>query len=188
MTMSKFKKILCPTDFSEASFEALAKAVELAEPGGAEVCVVHVEPAADVLTPLAGMAPHAETEAERRAEAVKNLSEILGERVPSHVRTRPILKQGQAAAQVLRTAQEESVDLIVLTTHGATGWQPGVLGVVAEEVLRTARCPVLTISGPASGQINGVQGGAGDTANHAFDGLRPERETVSGKALYLDGD
>jgi hypothetical protein len=61
------------------------------------------------------------------------------------------LLTGCIAGEIVRTAEEENVDLIVLTTHGAMGWRPGVLGAVAEEVVRTARCPVLTISGPATG-------------------------------------
>jgi nucleotide-binding universal stress UspA family protein len=73
MTMSAFKKILCPTDFSEASYEGLDKAVLLASEAAAEICVVHVEPPTRSITAYAGHAPEAHQEVQRRAETVKSL-------------------------------------------------------------------------------------------------------------------
>ena len=161
-----FKKILCPTDFSEASYTGVAKAVELASQGGVELCLVHVVPPARALWPmtgtislagsLAGDMPDARSEAARRAEAVSTLCEVLRDRVPSYVRSRPLLKQGEAGTEIVRTAREETADLIVLTTHGQGGWQPTVLGAVAAEVLRTAHCPVLTISATVSSPMNAI--------------------------------
>ncbi|HVF10427.1 MAG TPA: universal stress protein [Abditibacteriaceae bacterium] len=196
MTMLTFKKILCPTDFSEASYEALARAVALAEQGMSELCVVHVEPPAQTMTALAGLTPSAEDEPTRRAAAIKNLCAVLEERVPAAVRSRALLKQGEAAEQIVRAAQEEDVDLIVLTTHGARGWQPGVLGSVAEAIVRTAACPVLSISGPAGtlreakdrATAPNVQPGNNDAATGPGNALRPAIEVVPSHRLYLDGD
>ena len=183
--MSTFKKILCPTDFSEASYEALDQAVKLAF-DGAEVCVLHVEPVEKLVTPFAGLAPDARSEADRRAETVKNLCAVLEERVPSQVRTRPLLKQGDAVEQILRAAREENADLIVLTTHGAGGLAPGELGRVAASIVQIAPCPVLT--------MNRSQAEVGQTIEVAnrqdLNALRPEFEVVHStpNALYLDGD
>lgn len=181
-----FQKILCPTDFSEASYEGLRKALELADGGKTEICVLHVEPVATALTPLAGYAPNARSEADRRAETVKNLCAVLEERVPQNVRTRPLLKQGEAGEEIVRAAREEGADLIVLTTHGAGGLQPGELGRVATNVLQTASCPVLTVN--RSRETVTIK----NDAALIFDtpAMRPEFEVVhaNSHALYLDGD
>lgn len=180
-----FQKILCPTDFSEASYEALRKAIELADGGKTEICVLHVEPVATSLTPLAGYAPQARSEADRRAETVKNLCAVLEERVPQSVRTRPLLKQGIAAEEIVRAAREEGADLIVLTTHGAGGLQPGELGSVATTVLQTSPCPVMTVN--RSGEVTAAENGAVISASPA---MRAEFEVVHANShtLYLDGD
>lgn len=140
--MLTFKKILCPTDFSEVSYHGLAKAVSLASGTSTEICVLHV---AEPTAPLVETAIMTRDAVGRRVEAVTSLCEVLKERVPAHVRSRPLMKEGSAAAEIVRTARQEDVDLIVLTTHGGQGWQPGKLGNVASEVLENAHCPVLTI-------------------------------------------
>jgi nucleotide-binding universal stress UspA family protein len=161
-----FKKILCPTYFSEASYAGVAKAIELASQGVVELYLVHVVPPTQALWsiagtislsgPLAGDMPDARSEAARRAEAVSTLCEVHRDCVPSDVRSRPLLKQGIAGTEIVRTAREEAVDLIVVTTHEQGGWRPAALGTVAAEVLRTAHCPVLTISSPISSLTNGI--------------------------------
>jgi nucleotide-binding universal stress UspA family protein len=163
----EFKKILCPTDFSEASYAGVAKAVELASQGVVELYLVHVVPPSRALWPLAGSIPltkgipaasgipDARSEGARRAEAVSTLCTVLADRVPSYVRSRPLLKHGEVGTEIVRTAHEEATDLIVLTTHGQGGWHPTMLGAVAAEVLRTARCPVLTINNPVNVRMSG---------------------------------
>jgi nucleotide-binding universal stress UspA family protein len=184
MTMSAFKKILCPTDFSEASYEGLDKAVLLASEAAAEICVVHVEPPTRSITAYAGHAPEAHQEVQRRAETVKNLCAVLEQRVSKSVRTRPLVKQGETATEIIRAACEEGADLIVLTTHGAGGLAPGELGRVAASIVQTAPCPVLTVNRSSSTPTAGVCN-TDETA-----ALRPEFEVVHStpKALYLDGD
>ncbi len=181
-----FQKILCPTDFSEASYEALRQAIELAGTGTAEICVLHVESSPNALTPLGGYAPSARSEADRRAETVKNLCAVLEERVPQSVRTRPLLKQGETAEEIVRAAREEGADLIVLTTHGAGGLRPGTLGSVAVDVLQNAPCPVLTVNRSRES----VEARSDSTAIFDAAALRPEFEIVhaTSHALYLDGD
>ena len=149
--MPAIKKILCPTDFSEASYEGLSYAVELATPGQTELCVVHVDPANGEESAFEFSMIGTADAAVRRAHAVTALSEVLEDQVPPSINSRPLLRSGNIAHEIVRAASEEGIDLIVLTTHGAAGWRPGVLGAVAEEVVRTAPCPVLTISAPASG-------------------------------------
>jgi nucleotide-binding universal stress UspA family protein len=163
--MPAIKKILCPTDFSEASFEGLSYAVELATPGETELCVVHVDPATGEAASFEFSLMGTADAAVRRAHAVTALSEVLEDWVPPAINSRPLLRSGNIAREIVRAAGEEAVDLIVLTTHGAAGWRPGGLGAVAEEVVRTAPCPVLTISAPASGNIDGPTPAAESESN-----------------------
>src|SRR4051812_47841781 len=97
MTIMPFKKILCPTDFSEDSFKALRKAVELVNDSDAEICVIHVDAPAPKRVSLDAIANYAHTEAERRADTVANLCAVLIENVSESVRARPLLKTGDAA-------------------------------------------------------------------------------------------
>lgn len=184
--MTIFKKILCPTDFSEAAYEGLLCAMKLATPGVTELCVVHVDAPTDVTSSLGD----ATDSAMRRAAAVGNLSAILEEQVSPSINSRPLLRSGNAALEIVRAAKEEGADLIVLTTHGAAGWRPGLLGAVADEVLRLAPCPVLTVSAPATGkdydELHPEEALVRAAAN-----FRPELETgtvVANHRLYLDGD
>jgi hypothetical protein len=78
----------------------------------------------------------------------------------------------------------EGCDLIVLTTHGAQGWREGVLGSVAEHVLRHAPCAVLTLSGPSTGHTY-----FGSTLLQETSGnMKPELAINNNHKLYLDGD
>jgi len=65
------------------------------------------------------------------------------------VKIRSLLGRGDAAAEIGRLATEEKADLIVLATHGWTGWRHLVFGSVAERVLREAPCPVLSVRSAA---------------------------------------
>ncbi len=169
-----FKKILCPTDFSEVSFSGLAKAVELAAGNETEICVIYVD------QPLAGESGG--DKSAHRAEAVRNLHEVLSEQLPTGVRSQPILRIGDAATEIVRAAQLEGADLIVLTTHGAQGWKVGILGTVAEKVLCNSTCPVLTVSGPASGGWNL------DVLKQHDGAMKPALQVITKGALILDGD
>jgi hypothetical protein len=86
----------------------------------------------------------------------------------------------------VRAAREEGADLIVLTTHGAGAAQVGGLGSVAQAVLRSAPCPVLTInpSDNVSVEATGIRWNHADSHGS----LRPALKTVSSKAIYVDGD
>jgi len=64
------------------------------------------------------------------------------------VETRNLVTTGEAAPEILRIAQQERADLIVIASHGLTGWRRLVHGSVAEKVVRQATCPVLTIMAP----------------------------------------
>lgn len=78
----------------------------------------------------------------------KELDAVVEQRIPKELRVRPIVLQGNAADEIVRIADEEKVGLIVMATHGQTGWRRLVFGSVAEKVVRLAACPVLTVHAP----------------------------------------
>lgn len=149
--MIQLTKILCPTDFSEPSLEGWRYAVEVARTFKAELCLVHAAPVfmpvpldATLGAPL--LAPS--TQEAMRAESEKRLAEFAATHLPPDVRYTMRLSDGPAAAEIVRLAEAEAADLIVIATNGETGWRHLVFGSVAETVVRTADCPVLTIRAP----------------------------------------
>ena len=146
-TFLPMKKIVCPTDFSEPACRALKAAAEIAAAAKAELLLVHVVapiPALDGPSgaPAFDLAGY-QDELVRSAKAA--LEERRRRRVPESVRSRAIVTIGDAAHEVTRIATEEGADLIVIATHGRTGWRERIFGQVAEKVVRLARCPVLTV-------------------------------------------
>jgi nucleotide-binding universal stress UspA family protein len=148
--MLPFKKILCPTDFSEPAFAALKRAEELARHFAAELIVAHVIPLLpgphsfpDPQAPLNFEVPLFQQELAIKAE------QMLKDLVAHHqAETRDLVTTGEAAPEILRIARQEHVDLIVIASHGLTGWRRLVHGSVAESVVRQATCPVLIIAVP----------------------------------------
>jgi nucleotide-binding universal stress UspA family protein len=149
--MFPFRRILVTTDFSEVSLQALPMAVEIAAHFNAELLLVHVLPV-DTSTPwdippyadfgLASL-PLPEYETQVRQEVERRLAIVAAKQVQG-VKVRTLVGRGDAAAEIGRMATEENADLIVLATHGWTGWRHLVFGSVAEKVLREAPCPVLS--------------------------------------------
>jgi nucleotide-binding universal stress UspA family protein len=146
--MLPINKILAPTDFSETSVETLANASELSAHFNAELIVVHVIPP----IPTLPSDPHYNFEVPAyqdalRDNAKKQLEETIHKYVSSTVKVTSHVSYGDPAKEIVRISEEEKADLIVIATHGLTGWQHIVFGSVAEKVVRTACCPVVTVRG-----------------------------------------
>jgi nucleotide-binding universal stress UspA family protein len=147
------RKILCPTDFSEPSFEALEVAVELASQFSAEIRLVHVVPEVPRPSWALTLEPEqakcglevSEYEEMLHMGAQQKLHELIGDRIPRTIPARAIVSDGEAATQILRAATDELADLIVIATQGKTGLSHLIFGSVTEKVVRLAACPVLTI-------------------------------------------
>ena len=154
--MLPFRRILVTTDFSETSLEAIPMAVEIAAHFDAELLLVHVLPV-DTPTPwdippyadfgLASL-PLPEYEAQVRQEVERRLALVAAKHVQG-AKVRVLIGRGDASGEVSRLATAEKADLIVLATHGWTGWRHLVFGSVAEKILREAPCPVLSVRKPA---------------------------------------
>ncbi len=148
--MIVFKKILCPTDFSQPSLEALKAAADLAQHFGGELWVMHVilpipppTPVADSTFGLSLNLPLYQQELAASSE--KALKDLMEQRLPQGLTAHAVLASGDPAQEIIRTAEDQQVDLIVIATHGHTGWGHFIFGSVAEKVVRLAPCPVLTI-------------------------------------------
>jgi nucleotide-binding universal stress UspA family protein len=148
--MLPFKKILCPTDFSEPAFVALKRAEELARHFAAELMVAHVIPTlpGPHLFPDPQASFNFDVPLYQQELAIK-AEQMLKDLVSHHkAATRNLVTTGEAAPEILRIAQQERIDLIVIASHGLQGWRRLVHGSVAEKVVRQAACPVLTIMAP----------------------------------------
>ncbi len=153
--MLPFKKILCPTDFSEPSYEALKVAGELASHFKSQLCVVHVVSLTPMVT--SPMLPTtfdvAAYQKELESAAAEQLKEVMDKYLPGDLKTCvPIVTSGYAPDEIIRVAGERNNDLIVISTRGLTGLKRVFLGSVAERVVRLAPCPVLSI-GPGKAAL-----------------------------------
>ncbi len=143
--MSTFEpqKIIVPVDFSEFSFEALDRAMEIAT----EQTCVHV---VHVVLPMSVMEPgmlYGEITDETRIENVeKHLKQQLSEKKLTNVVVHAMI--GDPGRQIVEYADRESADLIVISSHGHGFMKHLFLGSVAERVVRMAHCPVMVLKNP----------------------------------------
>jgi nucleotide-binding universal stress UspA family protein len=143
------KKILCATDFSSCAEQALGEALRLARALGAELVLLHVAVEAPLFREGLGNVAEVRRvfEAQRewaRSTLEQRAAECRGGGVP----TLALVVTGVPHEEILATADTEAVDLIVLGTHGRRGLARWLLGSVADRVVRSARCPVLTVREP----------------------------------------
>lgn len=149
--MSEIKRILCPIDFSEPSRHALDHAVALARWYGAKVSVLHVH---QLTTPtfsagpyvgLEGLQPMSLTEVER-GELMLAINEfVAGDRAAGAPIDTLLHEDANVPGAIVDHASALGADLVVLGTHGRSGFERLMLGSVAERVLRRAAMPVLTV-------------------------------------------
>jgi universal stress protein A len=137
--MLSVQTILHPTDFSKGSEAAFRLASTLARDYGARLVVAHVTTPVVVLPEgvMPSMIAVDEDSLWVQLRAVRPEDPTI--------RTEHVLFEGNAAGEVVRAAEKMGADLIVMGTHGRTGWRRLALGSVAEEVVRRAPCPVLTV-------------------------------------------
>lgn len=142
----QFRHILAPTDFSEYSKQAVTSALELARKFGAKLTILHVIELPPY--PIEGYVPPSLSvtfmdDLERQATA--DLAQLAPEAEAANVEVARVIAVGTPYHKIIETAEAEQVDLIVMATAGRTGFSHLVMGSIAERVVRTATCPVLTI-------------------------------------------
>lgn len=144
------RRVLVPLDFSEFSDRALQVARDLSDES-TELLLLHVyepprlsRPDLMIWGELDGeMMPLAKIVKEEAKEKLDALVEDLSPRTSA--RLRPLVEEGRASNTIIDVARREGCDMIVLGSHGRSGFKRLVLGSVAEAVVRGASCPVLTV-------------------------------------------
>ena len=144
--MIQFEHILCPIDFSETSIRALTYAAAFAGWYDAQLEVLHVVPAfeeggATGQSGSTGESTHPASRDSVLAEIRRSLDSVGARSLHPSV----LAQEGRAHAQIVLRAQAQPADLIVMGTHGRSGFNRLLLGSVTEKVLRMAPCPVLTV-------------------------------------------
>jgi len=138
--------ILVPIDFSPSADQAMAWAMDLARRYGASLIVAHVlQPVAWPASPDGLMLTPTDLLATTRRELDASLERTRASIEAAGIGAKAALLDGTPAAEIAALARRAGADLIVMGTHGRTGLQHALLGSVAEKVVRTAPCPVLTV-------------------------------------------
>jgi nucleotide-binding universal stress UspA family protein len=137
------KKILFATDFSESSMKAFPYAAALGQKFGASVLACHIITPTSLVAAAPQAAPYL-YEAERES-AEKGLESVRRSPLLQGVETKSLLSSGILRDCLVDEISNNNIDLVVAGTHGRTGWRRVLLGSAAEEICRSATCPVLTV-------------------------------------------
>jgi nucleotide-binding universal stress UspA family protein len=149
--MKELKKIICPVDFSEPSDAALISAVELAEHYSASIILVHAiteldptpSPAYTLNHHLMDQIP--QIMGQMTENAHKAMQDLIKNHVEGRIPSEHRVVIGDPAENIVELAENEKADMIVMSTHGRSGIKGLFFGSVAEKVVRSAACPVLTM-------------------------------------------
>lgn len=144
------KLILVPIDFSASSQEALEVATDMALRLGSALLLVHIVPAIPDLPKDVSIFKEGEYDSELHQSASKQLSDLattMGEK-DLNVRTE-VGTANDVGMELVRIAEHDNVDMIVIATHGMTGWRRIAFGSVAQKVVEQAACPVLVLRAKA---------------------------------------
>ncbi len=153
------RRILFPTDFSGCANYALPYAAAIARATGAAILCVHVvEPIVPAVgytglaepMPIADITDQLQDSAERELPKLAECEECAGLDVED------LIVHGDPAAEIVRVADERQVDLIVISSHGRTGFGRMIFGSTAEAVVRHAHCPVLVVKPPQEEETSPV--------------------------------
>jgi len=146
------KKILVPIDFSDYSKSALKYAVSFAKLFNSEMVLIYVvEPV--IYPPDFSMGqiaiPSVNTEWDKTA--IEQLEKLSKSEIPGNIKVKTLVKTGKPFVEIIETAANENIDLIIIATHGHSGVEHILFGSTAEKVVRKAPCPVLTLREPIKG-------------------------------------
>jgi nucleotide-binding universal stress UspA family protein len=145
-TIMQFKKILVPLDFSEPSKRALDCGLALATRLKAKLVVAHIVPEASVSTyPFPIESPSIET-GQREKRAAQEIQALIPEQRAKLLDLQIIVKVGLIEEDLLQIINEQSVDLVIMGSHGRRSFRRWFLGSVTEHILRRVPVPILTVS------------------------------------------
>ncbi len=146
--MINIKNVLCPIDYSVYSEKALQYAIEFAVKYGAKLYLLHVLDIRiyDINDPELYNVTVVDKETIDKLSS--RLLKCVNEETKGRIAVEAIVVQGVPFSEIINTAKEHKIDLIVLGTHGRTGISHAIMGSVAEKVVRKSPCPVLTVRHP----------------------------------------
>jgi universal stress protein A len=149
--MKQFQKILVPVDFSACSAEAVRFAADLSQRYTADVTLVNVFEPLVYMNPegyplyMPGQFEELQAQHKKALDKATREAEAAG---ALHVKAEQL--EGSPTSEIIGFARAENFDLIVIGTHGRTGFKHALIGSVAERVVRNAPCPVLTVHATAA--------------------------------------
>jgi universal stress protein A len=145
--MANLQRILVPLDFSDTSTRALAQAKTIAERFNSTLELLHVVPNPFIpdASPFYASSLPTDFLDELRKDAQRRLDGSLTLAEREQFKARRVVLVGDPLSEIVEHATREKVDLVVMGTHGRKGMAHLFLGSVAERVVRTAPCPVLTV-------------------------------------------
>ena len=145
--MTDYNRIMIPVDFSANSPKLLQAATEVAEKFQAELLLVFVVQSFEDYSGF--FVPHmpvAQFEDEMMESAKKKMEAFIHENLKTSLKYRTEVLKGDVAEELTRYAEENNVAMIIMGTHGYKGIERVIFGSVAEKVVKTSPCPVLTIN------------------------------------------
>jgi nucleotide-binding universal stress UspA family protein len=139
------KKILLPIDFSPSSKAALEMAADLAQHFHAELYLVNVIPFFPTTT-VPDLIPETEYIQETRTFAEQHLAKCHAALVARGIKATSSVEVGNdIVGRIMEVVEREHIDLVVISTHGISGWRPLVFGSIAEKVVKLVQCPLLLL-------------------------------------------
>lgn len=144
----EFKRILAPTDFSSLGEVGLSAASELARRLGARLTLLHVVREDELQELIDAHVPRHPVDLvyqDLEAALMDQYRRVVPTEVRRAVAVEAAVTVGTPSVEIVRTARLKGADMVVMGTHGRTGLARMVMGSVAEEVVRRAPCPVLTV-------------------------------------------
>jgi len=161
------KLILVPIDFSDPSRSALDAAANMASRLGAELLLVHVVPAISDLPGNVSIFKEGQYDQSLGEKAEQQLKELAATLAQKNIRVRTQLgNANDVGMELIRIAEHENVDMIVIATHGMTGWRKIAFGSVAEKVVKEAECPVLILRAKAATQASDTRQAASSSVSN----------------------
>jgi nucleotide-binding universal stress UspA family protein len=141
-------KILVPVDFSDSSHAAVESGADLAQHFGATLHLFHVIPMLPTTT-MPDFIPESKFNEEMTMAAEHHFAAVIKDLTGKGVKVSSSVETGDdVSSAILEAVEHEKADMVVISTHGLTGWHPLVFGSIAEKVMKLVSCPVLLLRTP----------------------------------------
>jgi nucleotide-binding universal stress UspA family protein len=141
-------RIVVPIDFSPSSRAAVESAADLAQHFGAAIHLVHVIPMFPATT-MPDFVPETKFTEEATKEAERHFAAVRADLTGRGIKVTSSVEVGDdVASSIMEAVEREKADLVVISTHGLTGWHPLFFGSIAEKVMKLVQCPVLLLRTP----------------------------------------